>query len=122
MMAEALCELLPWGSTFFGRRVARTNEERIDPTLLDTIRVWCAEQQVECLYFLADPVCAVLPDAPIKTRVFTLILISRVLCAMPFKPPGSKKAAPAIRKVTSYISGFMGGSTRNRSLRSSLLF
>jgi dTDP-4-amino-4,6-dideoxy-D-galactose acyltransferase len=48
------CEFLPWDTNFFGRRIARVREHRLDPHRTKEILEWCRVQSIECLYFLAD--------------------------------------------------------------------
>jgi dTDP-4-amino-4,6-dideoxy-D-galactose acyltransferase len=51
------CELLPWDSEFFGRRVARVCGDRPSAADWQAVRVWCHEQRVDCLYFLCPADC-----------------------------------------------------------------
>lgn len=51
---QALCEILPWDSEFFGFRIARVNRQRLDPDTLEEVMRWSAANEVRCLYFLAD--------------------------------------------------------------------
>ncbi|MBK8027344.1 MAG: GNAT family N-acetyltransferase [Chloroflexi bacterium] len=55
MTIPPLCELLPWDTEFFGRRIARVNTATVTPESLAQITTWCRDQAVECLYVLADP-------------------------------------------------------------------
>ncbi len=48
------CQFLPWDSQFFGVRIARVLPGRLSPGLIERILVWCQEQAIACLYFLAD--------------------------------------------------------------------
>lgn len=48
------CEILPWDSEFFGRRIARVTSTRLDEDRVAQIEAWCAEHAVDCLYLLAD--------------------------------------------------------------------
>ena len=48
------CELLPWDSEFFGRRIAKVSGHTLDETFAKEIDQWCAQQRVEVLYFLAN--------------------------------------------------------------------
>ena len=48
------CQFLEWDTAFFGRRIARVNGNRLDAAQADRVLAWCAEHQIECLYFLAD--------------------------------------------------------------------
>ena len=50
---EPLCALLEWDSTFFGRTIARANVPSLTPERGRAIEAWCAENAVDCLYFLA---------------------------------------------------------------------
>jgi len=49
----ALVQLLDWDSAFFGLRVARVCGDRLTEETVTAIRASCAEQQIDCLYFLA---------------------------------------------------------------------
>jgi dTDP-4-amino-4,6-dideoxy-D-galactose acyltransferase len=48
------CDLLPWDSAFFSLTIARVRGHRLNPALAVSIDHWCADQAVDCLYFLAD--------------------------------------------------------------------
>jgi dTDP-4-amino-4,6-dideoxy-D-galactose acyltransferase len=48
------CKYLQWDSDFFGKRIAKINVERITPEIYSSIKVWCLENQIDCLFFLAD--------------------------------------------------------------------
>jgi len=50
-----LCSLLQWDSEFFGVRIARLRDGRLDETTAHEVGEWCSRQRVDCLYFLADP-------------------------------------------------------------------
>lgn len=45
---------LEWDSRFFGRRIARANSSRLDAESVQSLVAWCAAEQIECLYLLAD--------------------------------------------------------------------
>jgi|HubBroStandDraft_1064217.scaffolds.fasta_scaffold00236_4 dTDP-4-amino-4,6-dideoxy-D-galactose acyltransferase len=53
-----MCEYLDWDSRFFGLRIARLNESRLTSASVTCARSWCRENQIDCLYFLADSDCA----------------------------------------------------------------
>jgi dTDP-4-amino-4,6-dideoxy-D-galactose acyltransferase len=53
--SAALCEILEWDSTFFGRRVARYLPARCTDADLDALAAECAERRIECVYILIDP-------------------------------------------------------------------
>jgi len=48
------CQLLPWDSEFFGRRIARLTVSRWDAPLADAVERWCTDERIDLLYFLAD--------------------------------------------------------------------
>lgn len=50
-----LCRQLEWDSQFFGRRIARIENDRLDDLVLDQALRLCKEQGIECLYFLCSP-------------------------------------------------------------------
>jgi dTDP-4-amino-4,6-dideoxy-D-galactose acyltransferase len=47
------CELLPWDSTFFGRRIARVCGDVLTPELCRKIDHWVERHRVDLIYFLA---------------------------------------------------------------------
>jgi dTDP-4-amino-4,6-dideoxy-D-galactose acyltransferase len=62
----ALCTLLPWDSSFFGRRIARLRDGRLDAETLAETERWCRDERIDALYFLADvadPATASLAEA-----------------------------------------------------------
>ncbi len=50
----SLCTYLDWDSEFFGRRIARLNVSHLSAKQADQALAWCADERIECLYFLAD--------------------------------------------------------------------
>ncbi len=46
---------LPWDSEFFDLRIARVQSDRLDAGELKPLEEWCADNGIDCLYFLADP-------------------------------------------------------------------
>jgi ribosomal protein S18 acetylase RimI-like enzyme len=50
----APCELLDWDSQHFGFRVASVLGKSLSPERANEIDEWCADQEVRCLYLLAD--------------------------------------------------------------------
>lgn len=52
--SEAFCSYLEWDSNFFGCRIARLECERLDRATLNEALVWCRNNRIDCLYFLAD--------------------------------------------------------------------
>jgi len=53
-MKQELCTFLDWDTGFFGFRVGRVNVSRLNHECVAEILLWCHEQKVKCLYFLAD--------------------------------------------------------------------
>lgn len=49
------CEMLPWDSTFFGRRIARVHGDVLTPDLCRKIDHWVERHRVDLIYFLARP-------------------------------------------------------------------
>lgn len=49
-----LCELLIWDTEFFGQRIGRIRGSRLDPESLGSVLRWSEENEIACLYFLAD--------------------------------------------------------------------
>jgi dTDP-4-amino-4,6-dideoxy-D-galactose acyltransferase len=52
-----LAELLDWDSRFFDMRIARIVGSALDDAAARQVVDWCAQERVECLYFLADANC-----------------------------------------------------------------
>ena len=48
-----ICRILEWDSQFFGHRIARVEQNRLDRQSLEKSLGWCGEQGIECLYFLS---------------------------------------------------------------------
>jgi len=48
------CRFLKWDTDFFGFRIARINKEYLDQDFLNRVFRWCRDNDIECLYFLAD--------------------------------------------------------------------
>ncbi len=48
-------QFLDWDTQFFGVRIGRVLRTRMDAPYLAEVLAWAQEQQIECLYFLADP-------------------------------------------------------------------
>jgi dTDP-4-amino-4,6-dideoxy-D-galactose acyltransferase len=51
---DPLCIYRKWDSDFFGRRIASANVNRLTEQTVRDIRMWCEDQRIDCLYFLAD--------------------------------------------------------------------
>ena len=49
-----VCQFLPWDSDFFGRRIARANDTRLDEERFQQVLSWCAEQRIDLLYLLVE--------------------------------------------------------------------
>lgn len=58
-----ICQYLQWDSDFFQKRIARLNANRLDEATAAAAHSWCAQQQIDCLYFLSDA------DDPLTTRL-----------------------------------------------------
>ncbi len=54
-MTDDICEHLAWDSAFFGLRIGRVTRERLDAESGRVVAAWAVEQNVDCLYFEADP-------------------------------------------------------------------
>jgi dTDP-4-amino-4,6-dideoxy-D-galactose acyltransferase len=54
MSKKNLCQFLEWDTRFFGLKIARVVPHRLHPLTLQAIKDWCAVENIECLYFLAD--------------------------------------------------------------------
>ena len=53
--ATAPCRYLEWDSTFFGHRIARVTNSRLNPERAADVERWCATHRIACVYLLADP-------------------------------------------------------------------
>ena len=51
----SLYRKLEWDSQFFGHQIARIEKDRLDSQSLDKALSWCAEEGIDCLYFLCTP-------------------------------------------------------------------
>lgn len=49
------CQFLPWDSDFFDLRIARVNGNKLTIESVQQIIKWSQDNQIDCLYFLADP-------------------------------------------------------------------
>ncbi|MEX2303047.1 MAG: GNAT family N-acetyltransferase [Bryobacterales bacterium] len=96
MQQHDLVEFLPWDSEFFGRRIARVKPNTVAPSAGDEILQWCADERIDCLYFLADPSSA--PAlAWAEDQGFRLLDIRTTLCCDPraIQPPGPTPSSAA---------------------------
>lgn len=50
----AACALLEWDSAFFRKRIARVTRPALTLSETDTVLNWCAENQIDCLYWLIN--------------------------------------------------------------------
>jgi ribosomal protein S18 acetylase RimI-like enzyme len=48
-----ICQLLEWDTNFFGMRIARLLASSLSSYTADRAESWCAENRIDCLYFLA---------------------------------------------------------------------
>lgn len=85
-MTDALCEYLEWDSTFFGHRIARARGHRSSAEHADALLQWCAENEIECLYFLADSDDAETVKA-VEARGFAFVDIRMTLARSGGAPP-----------------------------------
>ncbi|HUJ96029.1 MAG TPA: GNAT family N-acetyltransferase [Terriglobales bacterium] len=49
-----LCSYLPWDSEFFKKRIARVTRTKLNESEVRELLAWCEENQIDCLYWLAD--------------------------------------------------------------------
>ncbi len=54
MSTDEPCRFLEWDSRHFGVRIASLPGGRLLPESLEAALRWCREQEIDCLYFLAD--------------------------------------------------------------------
>jgi ribosomal protein S18 acetylase RimI-like enzyme len=62
--STAVCEELPWDSSFFGVSIARVLPSRLDEPGADSVLEWCREKDIDCVYCL----CA-LDDPATQTQL-----------------------------------------------------
>ncbi|HML22657.1 MAG TPA: GNAT family N-acetyltransferase [Aggregatilinea sp.] len=53
-MNAVVCRALPWDSEFFGRRIGRVVPTRLTPDEMARALAWADQEQIDCLYLLAD--------------------------------------------------------------------
>jgi len=56
--AAAPCSLLEWDSDFFGFPIAQLTQPVLSREVVPAVLDWCQEQNIRCLYFLADATSA----------------------------------------------------------------
>ena len=81
------CLLLPWDSEFFGVRIARIVAPRLDSAQWAAASQWCATENIDCLYWLADPTDgnAHLAKSIGLTKVDERVFLRKILVA-PLEP------------------------------------
>lgn len=55
MVEPAVCQFLEWDSRFFDRKIGRLTLPRLSSAMVPAVFGWCQSNQIDCLYFLADP-------------------------------------------------------------------
>lgn len=55
---SAICRVLEWDSQFFERRIGTVTHQRLSADVMPDMLAWAAQEQIDCLYFLADADCA----------------------------------------------------------------
>ena len=53
-MTEPICTLLEWDTEFFGHRIFRLQQKRLNEELVDGVLRRCRAESVDCLYYLAE--------------------------------------------------------------------
>ncbi|MFN2158658.1 MAG: GNAT family N-acetyltransferase [Anaerolineales bacterium] len=48
------CRYLKWDSDFFGKRIAKITANQLTPEKYCSIKDWCQDNQIDCLFFLVD--------------------------------------------------------------------
>lgn len=49
-----LCQFLEWDSNFFQIRIGKVKQNHLDSESVKKIFAWCKEENIDCLYFLAN--------------------------------------------------------------------
>jgi hypothetical protein len=52
---SVVCKFLAWDSEFFETAIARFIPYTLNDELLEVAVAWCREENIQCLYYLADP-------------------------------------------------------------------
>lgn len=52
-MSSEYCTYLDWDTDFFGVRIGKLTAQRLDEATLAQVDAWCAEQNIDCLYYQA---------------------------------------------------------------------
>lgn len=100
-MTEPIATFLDWDSQFFGKRIARVNGNLLTPTAIATLREWCLEQQIECVYFLAESADAL----TVRTAEAAGFRLQDVrLTFMMQRPTAAPAAPPVVDAVTLRVS------------------
>jgi GNAT superfamily N-acetyltransferase len=55
VIEETLCRFLEWDTEFFGLRIGHIIPERVSEDQMQAAREWAYAQDIDCLYYLADP-------------------------------------------------------------------
>ncbi len=90
-MSQDVCTLLEWDSAFWGVRVGRVLPTRLNAEEMAAALRWCAAQQVQWLYLLAD--AAHTPTVRLAEDHHFRLVDIRTLFALPLK--GAKIPAPS---------------------------
>jgi len=97
--SSAPCTYLPWDSQFFGLRIGQVTSGKLSANLLFDILVWCDQNQITCLYFLADadhpPTHRLAEQAGFKLVDIRLTL-QHTLVANPEAAPDQTTPAPQV--------------------------
>jgi dTDP-4-amino-4,6-dideoxy-D-galactose acyltransferase len=96
-MTDEPCRHLEWDSRFFGVEIAQVATGTLDAAAIGAVDRWCADRQIDCLYFLADapgPSTACAEDAGFHL-VDVRVELTRALAPAPSDLPPRTPAAPA---------------------------
>jgi dTDP-4-amino-4,6-dideoxy-D-galactose acyltransferase len=107
--------VLEWDTEFWGRRIGRVRGGRVDERRLADIDDWARANDVDCLYFLADPGA---PDSAHRAEQggFRLmdvrVELDRAVGERAEFPNGVREAVPADREPLRAIAVASHGATR----------
>lgn len=94
-MSNPPATFLSWDTDFFGHRIARANTHQLSTEAYESLGTWCTENQIECLYFLANsdhqPTISVLESNQFHFVDIRLILETRLSQPRPVNPPANIK-------------------------------
>ncbi len=81
-----ICNLLPWDSRHFGVTIGKVENHRLNPEDQREIETWTRDNNIECLYLLADPEPGTLSLASRLGFRFIDVRVTLDMTLTPMKP------------------------------------